>query len=87
MEIKSFAEMKPSVWKKMQRPWIAVYQREVADGQKPILAKVYDGDAYTEIFMQAMSFEEMMSDAERFTPLEYAVRGAEDPEELLCAYV
>lgn len=87
MEIRTFAELKLSVWAKIKRPWIAVYQRERTATQEPILAKLYDGDAYTEIFMQAGTLQEMKEDIERFTKLTYAERGAADPEELACAYV
>ena len=87
MEIKSFAEMKPSVWKKMERPWIAVYQRDGTGKQEPILAKVYDGDVYTEIFMQARELKEMIADIEKFAPLTFAKKGKADPEELIGVYV
>lgn len=87
MEIKSFAEVKPSVWKMMERPWIAVYQRGGTEQQEPILAKVYDGDAYTEIFMQATELKELIADIEKYSPLTFAEKGAADPEELIGAYV
>lgn len=91
MEIKSFAEVKPSVWKKMERPWIAVYQRGASGihtgQQEPIFAKVYDGDTYTGIFMQAKELQEMIADIEKYSPLIFAEKGAADPEELIGAYV
>ena len=86
MQILTFEEMEQRVWSAIKRPCIAVY--EVPDDPVRYLAKVYDADCYTGIFMRAGALDWIDSDIKEHAPwLERVARGAEDEPMLICVYV
>lgn len=87
MQIQSFAECTPAVWAKIKIPWIAIYERDETAEQTRYLAKVYDADNYTRIFLQGDNLNDIRRDIEKYSPFVYAKPGAEDDPQLVCAYV
>lgn len=86
MQIRTFEEMEQRVWQTIKRPCVAVY--DVPDDPVRYLAKVYDADMYTGIFMRAGELNWITEDIEKHAPwLERAERGAEDDSSLVCVWV
>lgn len=86
MHIKTFGEMEQRVWERIRRPCVAVY--EMTEGPVRYLVKVYDGDLYTGIYLQAGDLDWIREDIARNASwLERVDRGAEDVPELVCVFV
>lgn len=81
-EMNTFAELPLSSWKEMKRPFIAVFAKNLA-----YIAKVYDGEKDTGLFVTRRNLDALIYDIERtsFTSLRLE-RGPADPEDLICVF-
>lgn len=88
----SFGDIQERDWARLKRPYIAVFHLGSGNdfyeehGMR-YCAKLYDGAYYVGYHRVARTLEEICDDIEKNYPmLQQYQRGAEDPEELICAY-